>query len=116
MIGGGTVIFGKTVEIHYDSKGAYAVCSYKGNQEFLNEFFDAVRSMGVSDDADYPAYFLEPIVKQYFKKKAYRDFVGFLVSNGLYSDSCFKKLITNSECKPTLERVSAVICSYRFAE
>lgn len=110
------MIFGKTVEIHYNSKGAYAVCSYKGNEEFLNELFDAVRSMGVSDDIDEPAYFLEPIIKEYFKKKAYRDFVRFLISNGLYSDSCFKRLITNSEYKLTLERVSAIICSYRFAE
>lgn len=109
------MIFGKTVEIHYNSKGAYAVCSYKGNEEFLNELFDAVRGMSVSDDIDEPVYFLEPIIKERFKKKAYRDFVRFLSSNGLYSDSCFKRLVVNSDNKQTLERVSAIICSYRFA-
>lgn len=108
------MLFGKTVDIRYNSHGAYAVCSYKGNEEFLNNLFDEIRKMPVSDDPNTPAYFLEPIIRKYFKRFAYRDFIHFLSFNGIYSDGYFKGLVTNPQYRTELCRVSAVICSYKF--
>lgn len=108
------MIFGRTVDIHYDVSGAYATCSYKGNEEFLNAFFDELKHMGISDGDDEPALFLEPILKAYFKNKAYTDFKYFLVANGYYSDSYMYAMVTNPSYYEILMRVSAVICSYRF--
>lgn len=112
---GDCLIFGKTVEIRYNSKGAYAICSYKENEEFLNALFDELKHMSVSDYDGYNAYFLEPIIRRFFKKKAYRDFVRFLSFNGFYSDSIMSDMVTNPSMRTELQRISAVACAYRFS-
>lgn len=106
--------FGKVVDIDYLNGYAHASCVYDENEIFLNNLFDEFRRMSISDDADNPAYFLIPILKENFKKKAYTDFIRFLKSEGMYSDAVVKSVITNKTNYDKALRMASVICGYRF--
>ena len=106
--------FGKVVDIDYLNGYAHASCVYDENEDFLNNLFYEFRRMSISDDNENPAYFLEPIIRKYFKKKAYTDFVEFLKSEGIYSDVSINYLVFNKEGYDKLLRMSSVICGYQF--